>query len=238
MSVTVVVFEEHAAPKNEDLSTWLRNRHAAESKGDWKNSKTSSNALNSWFNEMRDRFPPLVEARPDDSRGTDYSFYEHFVRVELAGSVSKEGVFTAWKIASELGLRILVGDELLPRFAPQDTKLIRIIALDGGGDRAGSVVAANVIVAIVDPTIAPASDTKRWVYDQLNAAHGTADPSILESDRLRQWNDEFGALGLAETIIFKNFILLRLQTADLDAITATAIKLANRFRLGVSIFED
>ena len=235
MSVTVVVFEVSAAPKNGDFKTWLRSRLEAESKSDWHDPKASSHSLNSWFREMRESFPVIVEADPDDPRGTEYSFYKHFVRIDLAGSVAEEGVVTAWKIASKLGLRVLAGGDLLPTVAPKGKRKSHIAALDGVKAVNRPVTEARVGIAIVDPESAPMFNTKDWIYDQLYAERETSDPSILTSDRLRQWNGEFGELGLARPRLFKNFILLYVDPSDLDRVAPTVIKLAKRLRLGVSI---
>jgi len=243
MGVTAVVFEEGPAPTDGDLWDWISAQRAAESKGEWRRPETSSNVLNLWFSDMRETFPSLPDAHPDDVRGTDYTFYKHFVYIDFAGPVSEEGVVTAWKLAHKHGLRILVGDELLPRSAPEGKRQLRITALDGSEVRAHSTIARNLSIAILDPTFAPASGTKKWVLDQLEMEWGGDNlPSIIGSSLLKQWNNEFGMLNVScaylEKEFFKNVVLLHFHPKDLDKIAPAVIELAKRLRLGLLFFEN
>jgi hypothetical protein len=238
LGISAVVFDERGVPTDGDLSIWLRFQRAAGLKEEWQRPETSSSVLGSWFSEMREAFPSLTDADPDDLRGTDYSFYRQFVCMEFAGPVGEEGILMAWKLAYKHGLRMLVGDKLLPRVAPEGKRLIAITALEGSEVGAQSTGVRNISIAVLDPDIVPASGTKQWVRDQLNVEIGSDDSSIIASDQLKKWNDEFKALNLTRAILFRNFILLRIQPKDLNRVAPTAIELAKRFHLGISIFED
>jgi hypothetical protein len=239
VGISAVVFDEQAAPIDENLSAWFRAERAAASKGEWQGAETSSNVLNSWFSEMRETFPALYEADPEDLHGTDYSFYKHFVYIDFAGPVGEEGVVTAWKLASKHGLRILAGDELLPRLAPEGERRVHITMLDGGKARAQSTGLPNVCIAVLDPEFAPASGARQWIPDQLDVEEGSDDP-IMASGRLKQWNDEFTVFDLSFVHVkfYRKFILLRIRPNDLDRIAAAAIELAKRFHIGLLFFEN
>ena len=62
------------------------------------------------------------------------------------------------------------------------------------------------------------------------------------SDRLKQWNDEFGALELSpvhiEIRFFRQFILLRIRPNDLGNVAPAAIELAKRVRVGLLFCEN
>jgi hypothetical protein len=242
MGVTAIVFEEQPAPIGGDLWAWVRAQRAAQPKGEYAKSETSSNVLNSWFRDMRETFPPLADADPDDLRGTEYSFYRHFIYVVFAGPVSEEGVAAAWKLAHQHGLRVMVGDELLPLSAPEGERHVHITALDGRKAHGQSTRPPNVCIAVLDPSFAPASGTKQWVLDQLDVEEGGSDASILASGLLKQWNDEFSALNLSgvpsEIKLFQKLVLLRLRPKDLHKVAPAAIELAKRLRVGLSVFEN
>jgi hypothetical protein len=244
MGITVVVFEEQLAPTDRDLWAWIRAERAAEPKGAWQRPETSSNVLSSWVSEMRATFPPLADAVPDDLHGTDYSFYKHFIYIVFAGPVGEEGVVTAWKLAHRHGLRVLVGDELLPPAAPEGERQIHITALDGDKVRTRPAGARNVCIAILDPAFAPAAGARQWILDQLDIENGSDDPSLaMTSSRLKQWHDDFSALHLScvlpETRFFEKFILLRLHhPKDLDQVAPAAISSAKELRLGLLLFEN
>jgi hypothetical protein len=239
VGISAVVFDEQAAPIDGNLSAWFKAERAAAPKGAWQRPKTSSNVLNSWFSEMRETFPSLYNSDPEDLHGTDYSFYKHFVRIDFAGPVGEEGVVRAWKLASKHGLRILAGDELLPRSAPEGERRIHITVLDGGKARAQSTGPPNICIAVLDPEFAPASGAKQWIIDQLDVEEGSDNP-IMESGRLKQWNDEFTVSdsSCVHSKFYHKFILLRFRPNDLDRIAAAAIELAKRFHLGLLFFEN
>lgn len=243
MGISAIVFEERAAPADGELWDWIRAQRATEPHGEWQRPETSSNILKLWFGEMRESFPLIQDADPDDLRGTEYCFYKNFVEIVFAGSVGEEGVVTAWKLACKHGLRMMVGDELLPRSAPEGERQVHITALDGSKARAEATGRRNVCIAILDPAFAPASGTRQWVLDQLDVEAGSDDPSsIMASDRLKQWNDEFGALELSpvhiETKFFRRFILLRVRPNDLGNVAPAAIELAKRVRVGLLFCEN
>jgi hypothetical protein len=243
MGIGVVVFEERSAPIDGDLIAWIRAQRKAELEGEWQSTETSSIVLNSWFNEMRETFPSLPDADPDNSRGTDYNFYKHFVQMDIAGSVGEEGVITAWKLADKYGLRILVGGELLPRSAPQGERRVHITVLDGGRVGTQSTGGPIVSIVILDPAYAPFLATNQWVRNQLDVEEGSDDrSSIIASDPLKQWNDEFTTLHLGCVHIgmrfFRKFTLLRTRPKDLHSVAPAAIELATKLHLGLLFFED
>jgi len=90
--------------------------------------------------------------------------------------------------------------------------------------------------------LASASDTRRWVLDQLDAEEAGSDASILRSNLLKQWNDEFPALNFSstpvETKFLQKLVLLRFRQNDLHRIAPAAIELAKRPRVGLSFFEN
>src|SRR5262249_17756046 len=233
-------FEERPAPIDGDLGPWLAAQRSAQPKGESAKPETSSNVLNAWFREMREKFPPLANADPDDLRGTDYTFYKHFIYVVFAGPVSEEGVIAAWKLADKYGLRMSVGDELLPPSAPKGERHIHITALDGRKTCGQSTVAPNVCIAILDPAFAPASGTKRWVLDQLE--DGSGDTPLIASGRLKQWIDEFKALNLSdaymETKLFQKLIVLGFHPRDLGKVAPAAMDLAIKLRVRLLFFEN
>jgi hypothetical protein len=239
MGIHAVIFDERFAPVGGDLWAWITTQRAAESKGEWWRPERSSDILNSWFREMRGIFPMLADADPDDLHGTDYSFYKHFVYIVFAGPLGEDGVVAAWKLAYKYALRVLVGDRLLPRIAPEGERQTHITALDGREVHAPSTGAASVCIAILDPEFAPASGAKQWIRGQLDVDEGSDDP-LSSMGRLKQWSDEFRMRDMSpahlETRFFQKFILLRLRPKDLDKVAPVAIELAKGFHLGILFF--
>jgi hypothetical protein len=248
LGVGAIVYEASVTPPEGDVATWMEGQHAAQPR---RESRPSSVMLNSWFDEMRKTFRPLDEADPDDRWGTEYSFYKNFISMNFAGSVSEEGVVTAWKLAQKYGLRISVGDELLPREAPEGERHVWITVLDGR--KTPGVDTPNICIAILDPAFAPPSDERRWpllpsderrwVLKQLcEVATGDTSSPTSASSLLRQWDDEFQALdasnSVLETRYFQGFILLRLRPKDAHRISSAAIKLCRRLYLGLALFEN
>jgi len=242
MGISTVVFDERVAPADGEVWDWIRAQREAAPVGAWQRPETSLGILNSWFREMRESFPLIQDADPDDLHGTEYCFYQNFVEVVFAGPVGEEGVITAWKLAYKHGLRILVGDELLPRVPSEGEKRIHISVLDGSKTRAEATGRRNACIGILDPAFAPAGDAKQWVLDQLDVEAGSDDPSIVGSDRLKRWKDEFRALDLShiprETKFFREFILLRIRPKDLNTVIPELIELGKRLRVGLALFEN
>jgi len=241
MGIGVFVFEEDAAPARGDLPAWISAQLADESKAERPGLGMPSKALNFWFTEMRETFPTLSDADPGDLRGTDYSFRKHFVYMEFAGPIGEEGIIAAWSLAEKYGLRILVGDELLPRSAPKGERKIHISVLDGRKSPSQSDGTRNTNIAVVDPAFVSAYGMRQWVLDQLALKEGrnTLQPT-LPSESLRQWSDEFIALDLngVQILCFEKFILLRFPATDFDRINKAALELATRLHLGLLAFDD
>jgi hypothetical protein len=165
------------------------------------------------------------------------------VEIVFAGPVGEEGVVTGWKLAYKHGLRMLVGDDLLPRSAPEGERQAHISVLDGSKARAQSTGRRNICIAILDSEFAPASGAKQWVFDQLDVEEASDDPfSIVVSSQLKQWNDEFRTLDLScvqtEFKFFRKFILLRIRPKDLREVAAATVELAKRFHLRLLFFEN
>jgi len=240
MGITAVVFEEGSAPADVDIWAWITAQRKAHSHGQWLRPDRRSIVLNLWFRDMQKTFPLLADADPDDSHGTEYSFYEHFVYIVFAGSVGDEGVVTAWKLADKYELRMLVGDEFLPRTAPEGERSFHITALDGS--KAQSTGTRNVCIAILDPS-APASGVQKWVFDHVNIDKGSDDPSSIKtSGNLKQWNDAFRTLDLGcvhlEAEFFQKITLVRTRSNDLHKVAPAAIELAKKFRLELLFIEN
>src|SRR5258708_31382932 len=104
-------------------------------KDGWDKPESSSHRLRKWFDDMRKAFPR--EAHPDYTYGTEYCFYRNVIDVIFASSVGEEGVLEAWRLAEKHGLRLLVGDELLPRAASREKRDFYISVLDGPKPKPG-----------------------------------------------------------------------------------------------------
>jgi hypothetical protein len=192
---------------------------------------------------MQRTFPLLKDAHPDDPHGAEYCFYTNVIDVTFAGSVGEEGVVTAWKIADKYGLRVLVGDELLPRAAPTGERNFHISVLDGRKPSKDGIK-PNIAFVVFDPQLTSSSsnDIKQWTLDQLALANWSADSSILGGDLLKQWNGEFTRFGLGsmsiEAKFFREFIFIRIDKKDVSTMVSATMKLSHKLHLPLFFFEN
>jgi hypothetical protein len=149
----------------------------------------------------------IGDAHPDDSFGTEYCFYRNVIDVIFASSVGEQGVVAAWRLAEKHRLRVLVGDELLPRTAPKGEWDFHISVLDGARPKPG--MPSNVCFVVFDPDIAHVSPSKarQWALERLEAESWSKDQSILTGDRLRQWSDRFADRNLSTLISEMRFYI-------------------------------
>jgi hypothetical protein len=119
VGITAFVFDERAALGHADYRDWIRREIETARETAWDEPESSSARLRKWFDEMRSSFPLIGDAHPDDPFGTEYCFFRNVIDVGFASSVGEKGVLQAWRLAEKHGLRLLVGDELLPPTAPQ-----------------------------------------------------------------------------------------------------------------------
>jgi hypothetical protein len=238
VGVSAVVIEEQFASSKGDLRGWIRSSRATAANDDWRKPDTSSDALNRWFVEMTKEFPPIEEADVEDLKGSEYAFYQHFIEIQFAGPVAEHGVVSAWKLAQKHGLRLLVGDELLPKLAPDGERQTHITALDGRQTALKAGMKQEIGIAIVDPAFAPLSATQVWVREQLHA-QSTDDVSLADlSPPLRRWHDAFADSIPARKQYLRSLVLLSFPPSELDKIAPLAIEAAQKLQLGLVFFED
>ena len=235
-------FDKCAPSTKGDLGLWIEAQISKAPKGSWQKPETSSAVLASWFEEIRQTFSSLKDAEPDDLYGTEYNFYEHVIDAAFAGPVGEEGVVLAWKLADKFGLRIMVGDELLPPSAPAGKRNFHITALDGPENPKSLHGVTNLCIAVIDPQFAPQGDLKKWVVEQLSDAEGSKDSSTIETNRLRQWNDDF-ALRSADAKFddvrfFRALVFARFQQGEMEKIVPVAMELSRKYRLPLLFFEN
>jgi hypothetical protein len=240
VGIRVFVFVERVALAQTDYSKWVETEIAAAPKDGWDKPESSSRRLRKWFDDMRKTFPR--DAHPDDSYGTEYCFYGNVIDVIFASSVGEEGVLEAWRLADKHGLRLLVGDELLPRAASRGKRDFHISVLDGPKPKPG--VVPNVCFVVFDPEfahVAP-SNAKKWVLEQLETEPWTKDQSILMGDRLRQWNDQFAARNLGPLIsemrFYRELVFVRVDRKNGSSMIAPTMELSHKLGLPLEIYID
>ena len=244
MGITVYVFDERVALAQVDCSDWIRGEiDAALKDGGWDKPKSSSPRLRKWFDNMRKSFPLMIDADPDDSFGTEYSFYKNLIEMVFASSVGEEGILQAWRLAEKHGLRLLVGDELLPRTAPKGERDLHISVLDGR-NRAPSGMVRSICYVVFDPDIdhvAPSS-AKTWVLERLRAGPWSKDQSILMGDRLKQWAAQFAARNLDGLILelrfYHDLIFIRVADKNATKMFSPTMDLSHKIGLPVKVFAD
>ena len=170
MGITVFVFDERAAPGQIDYSDWIWRELESAPKRGWNKPTTASPRLQKWFGDMRKSFPLIGD--PDDSFVTEYCFYKNVIDVVFASSVGEEGITQAWMLADRHGLRLLVGDELLPRAAPEGKRDFHISVLDGARPKPG--VVPNICFVAFDPDIEHVAPKKARasVLERVKRDHG------------------------------------------------------------------
>lgn len=243
MGITVFVFDERAAVSQADYRDWIKREIKAAPKDAWNNPESSSPRLRKWFDDMRSLFPLIGDAHPDDSLGTEYCFYTNVIDVTFASSVGEEGILQAWKLADRHGLRLSVGDELLPREAPKTRCGLHIPVLHGRRRDALGMV-PNVCFVIFDPDVANVapSEARTWVLEQLDSALWSRDRTILEGDRLGRWVDLFVNRNLegliSEMRFYRDLILVRVDKKDGSSMISPVMELTHKLNLPFEVYVD
>jgi hypothetical protein len=241
VGITVFVFDERSAQAQADYSKWVESEIKAAPKGGWDKPESSSPGLRRWFDDMRKTFPR--EAHPDDPYGTEYCFYRNVIDVIFASSVGEEGVLEAWRLAEKYGVRLLVGDELLPPMAPKGNRDFHISVLDGRRLDIPGVV-PNVCFVVFDPEIAHVapSDARKWVLVRLKAGPWSKDQSILLGDRLRKWTDEFATRNLDATVsemrFYRDLIFIRVAKRISSSMISPTMELSHKLDLPLEVYVD
>jgi hypothetical protein len=241
MGLRVFVFDELVALAQADYSKWVESEIRAAQKVGWDKPESSSPRLRKWFDDIRKTFPR--EAHPDDPYGTEYCFYRNVIDVIFARSVGEEGVLEAWRLAEKHGVRLLVGDELLPRTAPKGERDFHIAVLDGSKpDKPG--VVPNVCFVVFDPKLAHVDigNSTRRILELLEAQLWTKDQAILVGDRLRQWNDQFEACRLdpliSEMRFYRELIFIRVHKKNSASMISPMMKLSHKLGLPLEVYVD
>lgn len=243
MGITVFVFDERAALAQADYRDWIKRESEAAQKDSWDKPESSSPCLRKWFDDMRGSFPLIGDAHPDDPRGTEYCFFRNVIDVIFAGSVGEDGVLQAWRLAEKHGLRVLVGEELLPRTAPKGKRDFHISVLDGGRSDTPGIV-PNFCFVVFDPGIAHVAPSKArtWILERLEAEPWGKDQSILTGDRLRRWIDQFAARNLdalvSEMRFYRDLIFIRVDRKNGSSIISPTMELSHKLDLPFEVYVD
>ena len=242
MGIRVFVFDEHAALAQADYCNWIEREIKSAPKDNWQKPESSSPRLRKWFDDMRRSFPLIGDAHPDDAYGTEYCFYWNVIDVMFAGSVGEEGVLQAWRLAGKHDLRLLVGDELLPRKAPKGKRDFHISVLDGARPIPG--IAPNMCFVVFDPEIAHISPAKAraWILERLEAEAWSKDQSILTGDKLRLWIDLFAARNLdplvSEMRFYRDLIFIRVDRKNSSSMISPTMELSHKLDLPFQVYVD
>jgi hypothetical protein len=241
VGITVFVFDERAALAQADYSKWVESEIRAAPKDGWDKPESSSPRLRKWFDDMRKTFPR--DAHPDDPYATEYCFYENVIDVIFASSVGEEGILEAWRLAEKHGVRLLVGDELLPRTAPKGKRDFHISVLDGRKpDKPGGV--PNVCFVVFDPELAHVDlgESRKRILELLETQPWTKDQSVLVGDRLRQWNDQFAARRLdpliSEMRFYRELIFIRVDKKNGASMISPMMELSHKLSLPLEVYVD
>jgi hypothetical protein len=241
VGIRVFVFDERAALAQADYSEWVESEIRAAARDGWDKPESSRPRLHEWFDDMRKTFPR--EAHPDDPYGTEYCFYKNVIDVMFASSVGEEGVLEAWRLAEKHGIRLLAGDELLPRAAPNGKRDFHISILDGRKpDRPG--VVPNVCFVVFDPELAQINpgDSRMRILELLETQPWTKDQANLVGRRLRQWNDQFAARRLdplvSEMRFYRELVFVRVHARDSGAMISPMMDLSRKLGLPLEVFTN
>lgn len=116
MSYDLMVFEKTRAPKTkEEFMEWFEEQTEWGEDHDYQTVSVASPALQSWFMEMKETFPPMNgEFAPDDSaleedaelenRMTDYSIGHDVIYAGFAWSVAEEAYEKMLELAGKHGV--------------------------------------------------------------------------------------------------------------------------------------
>jgi hypothetical protein len=241
VGIRVFVFDERVALAQADYTKWVEREIRAAPKDGWDKPESSQPLLRKWFDDMRKTFPR--EAHPDDPYGTEYCFYKNVIDVMFASSVGEEGVLDAWRLADRHGVRLLAGDELLPRTAPKGKRDFHISILDGRKpDKPG--VAPNVCFVVFEPELAHIhlGDSRKRVLELLETQPWTTDQANLVGRRLRQWNDQFAAYGLdplvSEMRFYGELVFVRVHARDSGAMISPMMDLSRKLGLPFEVYTN
>lgn len=242
MGITVFVFDKRVAMAQANYGDWVGSEIAAAPKDAWDKSESSSPRLRKWFDDMRRSFPLIRMTDPDDPYGTEYCFYRNVIDVIFASSVGEEGILKAWRLAEKHGLRLLVGDELLPRTAPRGERDFHISVLDGRKPNKPGV-SSNFCFVVFDPELAHVSPSKakQWVLEQIETGTWSKDRSMI-GDRLRQWDDELAARNLdpliSEMRFYRELIFIRVAKKNGSSMVSPIMELSHKFGLPLQVYEN
>ncbi|KRR23306.1 hypothetical protein CQ14_32300 [Bradyrhizobium lablabi] len=243
MGITVFVFDKRVAKAQADYGDWVGSEIAAAPKNCWDKPESSSPRLRKWFGDMCKTFPLIGETDPDDSYGTEYCFYRNVIDVVFASSIGEEGVRKAWKLAEKHGLRILIGDELLPAAAPRGKQHFHIPVLHGPKpDKPG--VSPNICFVVFDPELTRVSPStaRKWALDQVETGAWSNDQSFPLGDRLSEWNDQLAARNLdsliSEMRFYRELIFVRVDQKNASSMVAPIMELSHRLGLPLQIYQN
>jgi hypothetical protein len=239
VGISVFVFD--ATVVQEDYREWVTREIEATRKDSQGSPK--SPRLRKWFEEMRVSFPLIGDAHPDDPYGTEYCFHRNVADVIFAGSVGEEGVLQSWILAEKHGVRLMVGDQLLPPTAPKGKRDFHISVLDGQTLEPSST-ASHLCFVVFDPDISRVAphQARTWVLRRLKAEASSKDQSILAADRLRQWADQFAARNLGGLVLelrfYREFIFIRVDRTNASAMISPTMELSHKLSLQFEVYVD
>lgn len=235
MGVSVFIFEERAASKASDPRRWIERETKRVSTVGQDKPELSSRRLQKWLEDMRSSFPLIGDAHPDDANGTEYCFYRNVIDVTFATSVGAQGVFRAWQLAEKHGLRVAFGDDVLPRAAPAEEDF-HLPGLHGQ--------ASHVCFIVFDPDLKRVSprDARNWARRRLEAGLSDEGPSILRSERLKQWMDGYETRKLHALISEMRFcddvIFIRVSRKYSASMISPIMELSHALDLPFQVYTD
>jgi hypothetical protein len=239
-NVGISVFVFDAALAKEDYRDWISREIEATRNGQ---DRPRSSRLRKWFEDMRASFPLIGDAHSDDPFGTEYCFHRNVIDVIFAGSVGEEGVLQSWRLAEKYGLRLMVGDQLLPPTAPKGKRDFQISVLNGRTLEPSSA-APDVCFVVFDPDISHVAprQARTWVLGRLEAEAWSKDQSVLAGDRLRQWVDEFAARNLGRLVselrFYRELIFIRVDSKKASSMISPTMELSHKLSLPFEIYVD
>jgi len=241
VGVAIYVFDDRAAPTQLDRREWIKREVEVAPKYGYDSPKTSSPRLRRWFEDMRNSFPLIGDAHPDDPFGTEYCFFGNVIDANFASSVGEQGILEAWRIAEKHGLRLLAGDELLPQKAPKGGRDFHIAVLDGRKpDTPG--LAPNMCFVVFDPDISHVApkEARTWVLQRLKAGPWSKDQSILTEGRLKECADQFATRSLDGLVLemrfYRELIFIRVDKKNGGAMLAPTIEISRKHDLPFEVF--
>lgn len=134
MSYYLLAFEKEKAPKTrKEFLAWFEQQAEWSEDHDYQTIGVASAALQNWFMQMKDTFPPLNGPySPDmeemdeqqEERLTDYCIGRDVIYAAFAWSVAEEAYELAWKLAQEHSVGLFdVNEEGADILLPDGTKL-------------------------------------------------------------------------------------------------------------------